>query len=147
MREKLIAFFSAGYFTVDLIYVLRSSSYTYALHHLIAMTLIYGAITTVEFQRAQCTSLILLTELSTPLLWIWEEYRTKATHAAFLAVFFIARPVLLSYVLYYAFFDPEFLRMPVGPFHATLTLLNVLNFGYFVQQLIALCGATKEKAA
>lgn len=150
MREKALACFSAGYFVVDLVYLMMRSSYLFVLHHAIAIALIYGAVTTVEFQRAQCTSLILLTELSTPLLWVWERYRTTATRVLFLAVFFVARPLLLTYVLYSAFFEPDFLRIPAGPFHAILSFLNVLNLGYFVQEMkdfVGKSGSKKTKAS
>lgn len=135
LREAYLSALTAGYFAVDLFSTLRRGSYAYALHHVVALGLIYGAATTESFLQVKCTSTVLLTELSTPFLWISTKYKNKVTLGIFLLVFFFCRLVLLTASLYLVLYDPNYLPIPIGPFHAILILLTILNYAYFATAL------------
>lgn len=111
--------------------------FMYVIHHVMALVLLFGAMTHAEFFELRACSYVLLTEGSTLFMWIWEEYPSKSSLGAFLAAYMIFRPILFGRFLLRIFFSKDPLdpasKISIGFFHVVLLVLWILQVAWLIQ--------------
>ena len=139
---------SAGYFIIHLLKAIGKVDLPFVLHHLIAIALMVFCVSIPDVFAFRCGSHVLVTELSTPFLFIWRRARNehwtteRLTFAVFLLVFFCVRPVYG--ILFLRRLYVEEVRPGMVPV-AVFVMLWLLNVAWFSTQVRILYKYEKKK--